>query len=91
MISAPVMNFVLVMIRNLTSSATSIGRPGMAVADELLDVLKLWRQETQFSGEDDWMFASPVKLGRLPLSYSHVWATLDRASERAGIGHVSSQ
>lgn len=62
----------------------------MAVADELLDVLKLWRQVSQFAGEDDWMFASPVKLGRQPLSYTHIWETLDAASERAGIGHVSS-
>jgi integrase len=58
--------------------------------DELLDVLKLWRQLTQFAGENDWIFASPVKLGRQPLSYSHVWETRDNASERAGIGHVSS-
>ena len=36
------------------------------------------------------MFASPWKLGRQPLSYTLVWETLDAASERAGIGHISS-
>jgi integrase len=62
----------------------------MAMADELLEVLKLWRQVTQFSGELDWMFASPVKLGRQPLGYTFVWQNLNDSSERAGIGHVSS-
>jgi integrase len=45
-------------------------RKTMAIADELLEVLRLWRQTTQFSGEGDWMFASPWKLGRQPLSYT---------------------
>ena len=62
----------------------------MAIADELLDVLKLWRQVTQFSGEEDWMFASPTKLGWQPICYTYVWETLTDAAARAGIGHVSS-
>jgi integrase len=36
------------------------------------------------------MFASPVKLGRWPYGYTHVWRTLDGAASVAGIGHVSS-
>jgi|SRR5450755_2624834 integrase len=36
------------------------------------------------------MFASPVQLGRLPYGYTHVWRTLSKAAEQAGIGHVSS-
>lgn len=36
------------------------------------------------------MFASPVKLGRQPLSYTFVWETLSDAAAKAGIGHVSS-
>lgn len=36
------------------------------------------------------MFASPVKLGRQPLSYTHVWETLTDAVAKAGIGHISS-
>jgi integrase len=62
----------------------------MVIADELLEVLKVWKQTTQFSGQDDWMFASAVKLGRLPLCYTHVWYALDNAATKAGIGHVSS-
>jgi integrase len=62
----------------------------MVCADELLDLLKLWKQTTQFSEPDDWMFASPMKLGRQPLSYTYVWETLRDADLKAGIGHVSS-
>jgi integrase len=62
----------------------------MAVADEMIVVLKLWKQATQFPTSEDWVFASPVKLGRQPLSYTHVWYALDRAATQAGIGHVSS-
>jgi integrase len=58
----------------------------MVCADELLDVLKTWKQVTQFADPDDWMFASPAKLGRLPLSYSYVWETLSKTV----IGHISS-
>jgi integrase len=62
----------------------------MMCADELLEVMKQWRQTTEFSAGDDWMFASPVQLGRLPYGYTHVWRTLRKAAEQAGIGHVSS-
>jgi integrase len=62
----------------------------MVIADELLEVLKLWRQVTQFAGENDWMFPSVVKLGRQPLSYTHIWETLSDAATKAGIGHISS-
>jgi len=62
----------------------------MPIAADVLDVLKQWKQATQFSQSEDWIFASPVKLGRQPLSYTHVWETLDAAAEKAGIGHISS-
>jgi integrase len=62
----------------------------MVIADDLLDVLKQWKQTTEFSAPEDWIFASPVKLGRQPLSYTHVWRTLSDAATRAGMGHISS-
>jgi len=62
----------------------------MVCADELLEILKQWKQTTQFSSPDDWLFASPVKLGRQPISYTFVWKTLSRAAKQAGIGHLSS-
>jgi integrase len=56
----------------------------------MLAGLKNWKQLTQFSGPDDWMFASPVTLGRLPISYAGVWQALRKAAVKAGIGHLSS-
>ena len=60
------------------------------LASELLDRMKSWKQLTEFSGADDWIFASPVKLGRLPYSYTGVWRELDRAAEAAGVGHLGT-
>jgi integrase len=62
----------------------------MVIADELLGALKTWKQTTNFSAAEDWIFASPAKLGRQPLSYTHVWYTLSEAATDAGIGHISS-
>jgi integrase len=62
----------------------------MCIDSEMLDVLKTWKQLTQFSSPDDWMFASPFQIGRLPFSYAGVWRGLRRAAVKAGIGHLSS-
>ena len=60
------------------------------LADELLDRLKSWKQVSQFSAAEDWIFASPLKLGKLPYSYTGVWRALDRAASVAGIGHLGT-
>ena len=61
-----------------------------SLADELLDRLKFWKQLSEFSEGEDWIFASPVKLGRLPHSYTGVWRELVRAVIPAGIGHIGT-
>ena len=60
------------------------------LAGELLERLKSWKQLSEFSGADDWIFASPVKLGRLPYSYTGVRRELVRAAEVAKIGHIGT-
>ena len=60
------------------------------LADAMLARLKAWKQITQFSAGDDWVFASPVQLGKLPYSYTGVKQELARASETAGVGHVNT-
>ncbi|HEV3208218.1 MAG TPA: tyrosine-type recombinase/integrase, partial [Terriglobales bacterium] len=60
------------------------------LARELLTRLKSWKQLAQFSEAEDWIFASPVKIGRLPYSYTGVWRELVRATEAAGIGHIGT-
>jgi integrase len=62
----------------------------MHIDAAMLEGLKDWKQLTQFSAPADWMFASPVKLGRLPISYAGVWQALKKAAVKAGIGHISS-
>jgi len=60
------------------------------LASELLDRLKSCKQLSDFSEAEDWIFASPVKIGRLPYSYTGVWRELVRASNAAGIGHLGT-
>jgi integrase len=65
---------------------TAESRKSLTVSSELMEVLKTWKQTTQFSNPDDWMFASPSQLGRLPWSYDQVWRMYQKASGKAGIG-----
>jgi hypothetical protein len=41
----------------------------MSIDSGILELLKSWPQTTEFSGDNGWAFSSPVKLGRLPVSY----------------------
>ena len=56
----------------------------------LLARLKGWKQASQFRDADDWVFASPFSIGRLPYSYTGTREELARAAKTAGIGHVST-
>jgi len=64
------------------------GKP-LALDSRILDVLKQHKQNSVFTAPSDWVFASPVKLGRLPRSYTTFWEKLGRACHDAGIVHVS--
>jgi hypothetical protein len=57
----------------------------------MLELLKPWCQTTQGSGDNGWVFASPVKLGRLPVSYSWVWKVFHRAETQARIGKLGTR
>jgi integrase len=56
----------------------------------VLQILKDWRQVTQFRDEEDWMFASPTQLGRLPISYPWFWRCFNDAAIKAGIGPLGT-
>jgi integrase len=62
----------------------------MHIDPAMLQGLKDWKQLSEFSEPGDWMFASPVQLGRLPFSYGGVAHALGKAAVKAGIGHLSS-
>jgi len=56
----------------------------------VLVVLKNWKQMTQFSETEDWLFASPAQLGRLPWSYDQIWRVYQKAGAEAGIGRLGT-
>ena len=60
------------------------------LANELLERLKTCKPVSKFSTPEDWIFASPLKLGRLPYSYTGVWRELVRAAAAAKIGHLGT-
>jgi integrase len=60
------------------------------LAPEMIDRLKSCKQCSEFSEPEDWIFASPVKLGRLPYSYTGVWRELERAANVAKVGHLGT-
>lgn len=60
------------------------------LAEDLLFRLKAWKQASRFSEAGDWVFASPMQLGRLPWSYTGTRVEIARAAKAAGLGHVST-
>lgn len=76
--------------QNVDDVKTAESRKSLVIAGELLDRLKVWKQATEFPADGDWIFASPLKIGRLPYSYTGFWRELDRASEAAGLGHMGT-
>src|ERR1700674_3060056 len=69
---------------------TDESRKSLVIANDLLDRLKVWKQFTEFPESTDWIFASPLKLGRLPYSYTGFWRELDRAGKASVIGHIGT-
>jgi integrase len=69
---------------------TRESRKHMAINRELLEVLRRWKQATQFSAPEDWMFASAIQLGKLPWSYHQVWRMYQKAANKTGIGGLGT-
>jgi integrase len=65
---------------------TAGSRKHLGIDGSLLEVLKTWKQTTQFSAPGDWVFASPTRLGRLPWSYPRVWGVFQKAAKVAKVG-----
>ncbi len=64
--------------------------PISAIFTNMCMPLKGCKHTTEFSADDDWIFACPAKLGRLQYSYTGVWRELGRASEAASLGHIGT-
>lgn len=79
-----------IVCQKVDSTKTAESRKQMTVDAGLLELLKTWKQTTQFPSQDDWLFASPFKLGRLPWSYPWVWLVFQKAAAAAGIGKLAT-
>jgi integrase len=73
-----------IVCQNVDDVKSEESRKQLTIDRELLAALKAWKQAAQFS--EDWMFASPYQLGRLPWSYDQVYRVYQKAAEAAGIG-----
>src|SRR4030095_6931012 len=60
------------------------------LAHDILNRLGRWKQVSHFCEANDWIFASPFSIGRLPYSYTGTRQELVRASKASKIGHLST-
>jgi integrase len=79
-----------IVAQHVDATKTRGSQKTMSIARELLEHLRLWKRRSQFRADTDWIFASPVKIGRLPYSYNGVLLTLQRAADAAGIGKLAT-
>lgn len=76
--------------QHLDTVKTEGSRKSMTLDARLLAVLSGWRQRSEFREPEDWIFPSPVKLGRLPYSYTGYWRGLQDAATTAGLGRLGT-
>jgi len=57
----------------------------VTVTQTILEAFKTWKQIAHFSTQEDWIFASPAQLGRLPWSADSVNDAYKKAASCAGI------
>jgi len=77
--------------QHLDAVKTEGSRKTKNLDPELLSILSSWKQRTEFGDAEDWLFPSPVKLGRLPYSYTGYWRALQEATTAAGIGGLGTR
>ncbi len=76
--------------QHLDAVKTEGSRKIMSLDPQVLSVLSAWKQVTDLRDAEDWIFPSPVKIGRLPYSYTGYWRALQDASTAAGIGKLGT-
>jgi integrase len=69
---------------------TETSHKAITITQAMIEALKTWKQTTQFTTQEDWIFASPAQLGRLPWSADSVNDAYKKAASTAGIPHVST-
>lgn len=76
--------------QRLDGVKTDESRKSMTLDRRLMSVLSAWRQQSGFRNPEDWIFPSPVKLGRLPYSYTGYWRVLQDAAKAADLGRLGT-
>lgn len=76
--------------QRIDETKTEYSERALPIAAEMLGVLKRWKQKTQFSAVDDWVFASPAQVGRLPWSADSLNDAYEKAGKASGVQHVST-
>jgi integrase len=79
-----------IVMQRVDDCKTTGSAKSFVLAPDLMNRLIAWKQVSQFREANDWIFASPVQLGKLPYSYSGTRQELERAAKAAGIGGVST-
>jgi integrase len=69
---------------------TETSHKTITITQTMIAALKTWKQTTQFSAHEDWIFASPARLGRWPWSADSVNDAYNKAASVAAIAHVST-
>jgi integrase len=74
-------------VRNRVADCKTVGsEKALHIDPGVLEELKRWKSQSQFTADTDWIFASPAKIGRLPWCSDSVL----RAFQAAGIGHLGT-
>ena len=76
--------------QRVDETKTEYSERAMPIDAEMLDVLKRWKQTTEFRAADDWVFASPAQIGRLPWSADSLNDAYAKAGKVSGVGRVST-
>ena len=75
---------------NVDDVKTRASDKTLHLSQDLITALKTWRQITEFSADDDSIFASPTMLGKKPWSYYTVRRKFLKAATEAGIGWLGT-
>ena len=73
------------MNQTVDETKTKKSRKTVHLAAGVLEALKQWHQVSEFTGSEDWIFASPAQLGRLPWSYNVIYRRYHAAAQKIGL------
>jgi len=79
-----------IVAQTVDTTKTDESKRQLPMDDSLVEMLKNLRQDSEFQSAEDWIFPSPVQLGRLPWSYDQIWRVYQKAAAKAGLGRLGT-